>query len=108
MQLFQFSNGTNAIGLPSEVEGFSANNHAVRVNYFWFLSLTFGLICALAATLVQQWARSYLQAIERHPSPKQKGTCWDYSERLSLSNHRSPSTVLLVLWHREIQDEEHG
>lgn len=80
MQLFQMSNGTKAIGLPLSSEVFTADNNAVRVNYCWFLSLTFGLICALAATLVQQWARSYLQAIERHPSPEKKGTCWNHRE----------------------------
>ncbi|KAH9987933.1 hypothetical protein BJV74DRAFT_474668 [Russula compacta] len=34
---------------------------AIRVNILWFLSLTLSLICALAATLMQQWARRYLQ-----------------------------------------------
>ena len=31
------------------------------IDAFWFLSLAFSLICALAATLVQQWSRAYLQ-----------------------------------------------
>jgi hypothetical protein len=31
------------------------------INAFWFLSLAFSLTCALAATLVQQWSRTYLQ-----------------------------------------------
>jgi hypothetical protein len=34
---------------------------AIRINILWFLSLTLSLICALAATLMQQWARRYLQ-----------------------------------------------
>jgi hypothetical protein len=34
---------------------------AIRVNILWFLSLTLSLTCALAATLMQQWARRYLQ-----------------------------------------------
>jgi hypothetical protein len=34
---------------------------AIRVNILWFLSLTLSLVCALAATLMQQWARRYLQ-----------------------------------------------
>ncbi|KAG6901865.1 hypothetical protein C0995_007091 [Termitomyces sp. Mi166 len=33
-------------------------------NFLWFLSLCFSLVCALAATLIQQWARNYLQATE--------------------------------------------
>jgi Family of unknown function (DUF6535) len=32
----------------------------LRVNILWFLSLTLSVSCALAATLVQQWARKYL------------------------------------------------
>jgi hypothetical protein len=34
---------------------------AIRINILWFLSLTLSLTCALAATLMQQWARRYLQ-----------------------------------------------
>jgi hypothetical protein len=52
---------------------FELQSTDVRVNTFWFLSLVFGLACALAATLVQQWARNYLQAIERRPAPNKRG-----------------------------------
>ncbi|KAI0287089.1 hypothetical protein BC826DRAFT_1120037, partial [Russula brevipes] len=31
----------------------------LHVNILWFLSLTLSVSCALAATLVQQWARKY-------------------------------------------------
>jgi hypothetical protein len=34
---------------------------AIRTNILYFLSLTLSLICALAATLMQQWARRYLK-----------------------------------------------
>jgi hypothetical protein len=39
------------------------NSHTAYliINAFWFLSLAFSLTCALAATLVQQWSRTYLQ-----------------------------------------------
>lgn len=54
-------------------ESFQPNGAAVRINTFWFLSLAFALTCALAATLVQQWARDYLQVIDRRPAPHKKG-----------------------------------
>ncbi|KZP12382.1 hypothetical protein FIBSPDRAFT_684071, partial [Athelia psychrophila] len=53
--------------LTSEL--FSPTSSALRVNAFWFLSLCLALTCALAATLVQQWARHYTQAIQRRPAP---------------------------------------
>jgi hypothetical protein len=52
---------------------FQLQSSDIRVNICWFLSLILGLSCALAATLVQQWARSYLHAIERRPAPDKKG-----------------------------------
>jgi len=41
-------------------------------NILWFLSLGFSLICALSATLVEQWARKYLQATYVKPAPQQR------------------------------------
>ncbi|KAI9434960.1 hypothetical protein H4582DRAFT_1762250, partial [Lactarius indigo] len=35
----------------------------------WFLSLVLSLTCALIATLLQQWARRYLQMIQRNHAP---------------------------------------
>jgi len=42
------------------------NSHTAYliIDGFWFLSLAFSLSCALAATLVQQWSRTYLQGTE--------------------------------------------
>ena len=70
-QLAEMSTGArvNSTVPPS----FELQSTDVRVNTFWFLSLVFGLACALAATLVQQWARHYLQAIERRPAPNKRG-----------------------------------
>ena len=42
-------------------QSFSAPTWAVWVNGLWFLSLVIGLTCALMATLLQQWARRYLE-----------------------------------------------
>ncbi|KZP12367.1 hypothetical protein FIBSPDRAFT_687824, partial [Athelia psychrophila] len=60
----------NAVQNPTLTsEPFSPTSSALRVNAFWFLSLCLALTCALAATLVQQWARHYTQAIHRRPAP---------------------------------------
>ena len=72
-QLAAASNGTHAIA-ASPPESFQPSLSTLRVNAFLFLSLFFGLACALAATLVQQWSRNYLQAIDRRPAPHRKGT----------------------------------
>lgn len=42
------------------------------INALWFLSLAFSLSCALAATLVQQWSRTYLQGTEEPFKPRQR------------------------------------
>lgn len=84
-QLAAASNGTYAIA-ASPPKSFQPSLSTLRVNAFLFLSLFFGLACALAATLVQQWARNYLQAIDRRTAPHRKGTtnsaCKYYSSLL--------------------------
>ena len=42
-------------------QSFSAPTWSVWVNGLWFLSLVISLTCALMATLLQQWARRYLE-----------------------------------------------
>lgn len=37
---------------------------SIHINILWFLSLTLNLICAHAVTLMQQWARRYLQLMQ--------------------------------------------
>jgi hypothetical protein len=44
----------------------------VRVNVFWFLSLILSLSCALLATLMQQWARRYLEYAQHHSAPRKR------------------------------------
>lgn len=58
-QLAAISNGTQ-LALPTN-DAFTPKRYAVHVNIMWFLSLCISLSCALAATLVQQWARRYLR-----------------------------------------------
>ncbi|KAF7981971.1 hypothetical protein HWV62_30783 [Athelia sp. TMB] len=74
---FQLGGGSGQDQKPALLS-FSPTSTALRVNTFWFLSLCLGLTCALAATLVQQWARTYSQAIERRPAPEIKARIRSY------------------------------
>ena len=66
----------NNPGLP-----FSAPTSALWVNGLWFLSLVISLTCALMATLLQQWARRYLEvAYPRYSPPKRARIHAFYSE----------------------------
>lgn len=51
---------------------FSPPTSALVCNALWFLSLGLSLICALSATLVEQWTRQYLQATNRKPAPQDR------------------------------------
>ncbi|KAI0306108.1 hypothetical protein B0F90DRAFT_964004 [Multifurca ochricompacta] len=44
----------------------------LRANALWCLSLLSSLLCALCATLVQQWARQYTQAVGRRTAAHQR------------------------------------
>lgn len=71
-QLSANANGS-PIDILAQTDSFQPTSSTLRVNAFWFLSLCFSLTCALAATLVEEWTRHYLQAIERRPAPYSKG-----------------------------------
>ncbi|KAJ6541917.1 hypothetical protein B0H19DRAFT_1268853 [Mycena capillaripes] len=67
------SNGLNhtlpsPLSSPSSQPPFVPPTSALICNTLWFLSLGFSLICALSATLVDQWARNYILATESRPS----------------------------------------
>lgn len=70
-QLSEMSNGTQ-LSLPSSLlparHPFTASRQAVIANILFFISLGLSLACAVSATLVQQWARNYIHAIERRPN----------------------------------------
>ncbi|KAI0058360.1 hypothetical protein BV25DRAFT_1919412 [Artomyces pyxidatus] len=72
-QLAVASNGTGATPpfVPSQ-RPFRPSTSSIRVNTLWFLSLTISLTCALAATLMQQWARQYFLSSHRHSSPHKR------------------------------------
>ena len=48
------------------------------VNILWVLSLSLSVICALAATLVQQWARKYLLATQLPSYPQRRARVRTY------------------------------
>ncbi|KAH9066425.1 hypothetical protein EDB87DRAFT_719492 [Lactarius vividus] len=52
------------IRLPSSPPPFSPPTYAVWVNSLRFLNLVISLTCALLATLLQQWARRYLEVTQ--------------------------------------------
>ncbi|KAI0317048.1 hypothetical protein OF83DRAFT_1059314, partial [Amylostereum chailletii] len=52
---------------PAIQSDFKAPRTAVWVNALWFISLVLNIKCALAATLIRQWARRYEQ-MAHHPS----------------------------------------
>ena len=54
---------------PTTQTPFSPSTSVVFVNSVWFLSLVLSLTCALMATLLQQWARRYLQMVRQNHPP---------------------------------------
>ncbi|KAI0064224.1 hypothetical protein BV25DRAFT_295778 [Artomyces pyxidatus] len=69
-QVAALSNGTH---LPFQPQpSFAPPASAIRVNALWFLSLIMSITCALAATLMQQWARQYLQVTQRQAAPQKR------------------------------------
>ena len=69
-QLAALSSGS-PISIPSGLPGqnFRPSTSAIRVNILWFISLVLSLMCALLATLMQQWVRRYLQTTQRWYAP---------------------------------------
>ena len=70
-------NSTTGGATDSILSSFAQTNanpstSALVCNILWFLSLGFSLICALSATLVEQWTRHYLQASHSKPAPQDR------------------------------------
>ncbi|KAI3622021.1 hypothetical protein WG66_015895 [Moniliophthora roreri] len=63
---------TLATAMPDITPDFAPSTSSIVCNTLWFLSLGFSLTCALFATLVQQWTRSYRQATSARESPHQR------------------------------------
>ncbi|KAI0266203.1 hypothetical protein BC834DRAFT_969694 [Gloeopeniophorella convolvens] len=64
--------GDQTVALLTQISG-QLNGSTVRVNVMWFLSLVLSLICALSATLMQQWWRRYQQLTQRRGTPHKRG-----------------------------------
>lgn len=72
-------NSSNSGVIPSPAEtSFHPTSSSVRVNAYWFISLAFSLVCALTATLVKQWGRSYLQETSRLPAAYKRARVRSY------------------------------
>ncbi|KAF8490142.1 hypothetical protein F5888DRAFT_1742498 [Russula emetica] len=63
---------------PLSIPSFNVPGSMLRVNILWFLSLTLSVTCALAATLVQQWARKYLLTTQIPSSPQRRARVRTY------------------------------
>ncbi|KAH8983811.1 hypothetical protein EDB86DRAFT_2811217, partial [Lactarius hatsudake] len=76
-------NGTSPAMSPSlsTQSSFSPSAPVIFVNSVWFLSLVLSLTCALIATLLQQWARRYLQMIQRNHAPHVRAHIREYFSR---------------------------
>jgi hypothetical protein len=69
-QLSGLSNGTYV--RPQEYPPFSPSTAIVCVNAMWILSLVVSIACALLATLMQQWARQYIQLPQLRTIPRER------------------------------------
>ncbi|KAJ7665629.1 hypothetical protein B0H14DRAFT_2425022, partial [Mycena olivaceomarginata] len=74
----QLDPGSNARSTDTASSAFTPSSSSVACNILWFLSLGLSLSCALIATLVEQWARDFLQRAEMHPSPVVRARIFSY------------------------------
>ena len=70
-QLVNNNGGVAGVPLPNSPP-FIAPASIVRVNVLWFLSLILSLSCALLATLMQQWARRYIEYAQHRGAPRKQ------------------------------------
>ncbi|KAI9449818.1 hypothetical protein BJY52DRAFT_223404 [Lactarius psammicola] len=75
------SNDTSGISNTSIRSSFDPPGSVVFINSVWFLSLVLSLTCAILATLLQQWARRYLQMIQRNHAPHVRAHIREYFSR---------------------------
>ena len=73
-QISQQLAGVPLESLPQNLTNasFKPINSAIRVNILWFLSLVLSLTSALSATLLQQWARRYLELTQHRGAPHKR------------------------------------
>ncbi|KAI0295596.1 hypothetical protein B0F90DRAFT_1144206 [Multifurca ochricompacta] len=63
---------------PFTLPPFNYPSSMLKVNILWFLSLGLSVSCALAATLIQQWARNYLLTTRLPSSPQRRARVRTY------------------------------
>ncbi|KAH8991184.1 hypothetical protein EDB92DRAFT_1798420 [Lactarius akahatsu] len=101
----QLSNTT--AGDPGSAAGPSTQGYyvpptsVVFINSVWFLSLVLSLTCALMATLLQQWARRYLQIVQRKYAPLHHARIHEFfsggARRFGISEFAEVLPLLLLL-----------
>jgi hypothetical protein len=70
----------------------------LTINVLWFLSLACSLSCALAATLVQQWSRTYSQGTEERFNPHQRTRMRTYLQQGVQKFHFSELVDAIPMW----------
>jgi hypothetical protein len=75
-QLAGFANGTYPPAQPYSPPPLSAS--IIWVNVLWLLSFILSTTCALFATLMQQWARTYLQVPQIPSVPRERARVRSY------------------------------
>ncbi|KAI9435652.1 hypothetical protein BJY52DRAFT_1331120, partial [Lactarius psammicola] len=75
------NNDTSGISNTSIRSSFDPPGSVVFINSVWFLSLVLSLICALMATLLQQWAHRYLHTVRRNHAPHVRAHIQEYFSR---------------------------
>ncbi|KAJ7917642.1 hypothetical protein B0H13DRAFT_1710187, partial [Mycena leptocephala] len=76
---YQLSVSKNASSIgPQMQSSFTPSTASLACNTLWFLSLGLSLSCALIATLVEQWARDFIQKTDMRPSPVIRARIFSY------------------------------
>ncbi|KAF8258480.1 hypothetical protein EI94DRAFT_1551682, partial [Lactarius quietus] len=70
--LTQLVNISSGVPVVPQNTPFTAPASIVRVNVMWLLSLILSLSCALLATLMQQWARRYMDYARHGGAPRKQ------------------------------------
>ncbi|KAH9053682.1 hypothetical protein EDB87DRAFT_1569158, partial [Lactarius vividus] len=96
----QLSNSTTTAG-PSAQSFYVPPTSVVFINSVWFLSLVLSLTCALMATLLQQWARRYIQIVQRKYAPLHHARIHEFfsggARRFGISKFVEVLPLLLLL-----------
>ncbi|KAJ6522332.1 hypothetical protein DFH09DRAFT_997197, partial [Mycena vulgaris] len=105
-QISDLNNGSVSAfppGTQSYPTSFSPTTTSLLCNALWFLSLFLSLTCALLATLVEQWARGFIQRIERRGPPVARAKIFSYLYHgLQQFNMRTVVDLIPLLLHASL------